>query len=140
MAITTRDGFYRRETDPRSKKYLVGGSVTVAPGDLVQFKEGSGSIILGVTNAEVLGVALESSASGSTAPILVDIIHTGDIFEAKVEAGTMAATEIGDEADINSEDGITLTESNNDCIIEGWDGTTTDLAYVSFKNIVRSGG
>ena len=139
MALTTRDGFYRKEGKPRAKKYTVGGSVTVAPGDLVQFKEASGSVILGVTSAEVLGVALEASASGSTTPILVDIIYPGDIFVAKVETGTMAATEVGDEFDINSEDGITLTESNNDGLIEGWDGVNTDLAYVSFKNIARSG-
>jgi stress response protein SCP2 len=134
MAITTRDGAYRREGSPRAKKFIVGGSVTVAPGDVVQIKEASGSIILGVSGAEVLGVALEASASGSTAEILVDLAYPGDIFEMKIETGTMAAVQIGDEADINSADGLTLTESNNDVLLVGWNGTNTDLAYVTFKN------
>ena len=139
MAITTRDGFYRRTGNPRGKKYTVGGSVTVAVGDVVQIKEASGSIILGVTSAEVLGVALEASASGSTTPILVDVAYPGDEFECRVSTGTMAATEIGDEADLADEDSITLTESNNDVLITGWDGTDTGKAYVTFKNLFHAG-
>jgi len=134
------DGFYRRTGHTNGRKWTVGGSVTVAVGDAVQIKEGSGSVILATTNNEVLGVALEASASGSTAPILVDEIYTGDEFWAKIETGTMADTEKGDEADINSEDGITLTESNNDVLLVAWDGANTDRAVVEFKNIFHSGG
>ena len=135
MALTTRSGFYRREGKPRAKKFLVGGSVTVAVGDIMEAKEGSGSILLhAAAGNEVLGVALEASVSGSTAPILIDLIYPGDIFEANIEVGTMAAGEILDEADMNSEDGLTLTESSGDCTIVGWDGINTDKCYVVFNN------
>ena len=138
--MATIDGFYRLTGHQNCKKYLVAGSTTIAEGDLVQYKEASGNITTGATNNEVLGVALEASASGSTAPILVDEIYPGDLFQAKIETGTMATTEIGDEFDISSEDGITLTESNNDGLIKGWDGSNTDKAFVVFKNVVNSGG
>jgi len=134
------DGFYRRTGNHQMKKWLVGASITIAIGDIVQVKEGSGSIILGATGGESLGIALEASASGSTTPILIDEISPGDEFWGKVGTGTMAATELGALADIKDEDEITLTESNNDFLIKGWDGSSTDRAFVVFKNIVNSGG
>ena len=49
--------------------------------------------------------------------------------------GTMAASEIGNEADISSETALTLTESNGDFLITGWDGTTTTKLLGTFKNL-----
>ena len=78
-----------------------------------------------------MGIAQAASANGSTTPISVLLFDAGQVFEAKIESGTMSNSEIGDDADINSSDGITLSETNGDFKIVGWDGTTTDLAYVT---------
>lgn len=132
-----RDGFTRVEGHPHSRRHLVGATQTIALNDLVQYKEASGSIILGVTNVEILGASLETNVANATTPILVDIFQSGDLIDCKVGTGTMAATEIGEEADIADEDALTLTESNNDVLIQGWNRYDTDQCYASFKNLAE---
>jgi len=95
---------------------------TIAEGDCEQFDE-NGEVVVGATGAEILGVALEAATSSTT--VKVDVLKPGDEVDALIETGTMAQTEVGEEADINSADGLTLTESNNDFLITGWDGVTT---------------
>lgn len=107
---------------------------TIAAGDIVQYDE-NGEVVVGATGAEVLGIALEAATSSTT--VHVDILGSGDVVEATIETGTMAAAEVGEEADINSADGLTLTESNNDFLITGWDGVTTSICYGVFKDIAR---
>ena len=107
---------------------------TITKGDAVQYDE-NGEVIVVVTSAEVLGIALEDATSATT--VSVDVLHAGDECEFVIETGDMAATEIGEEADINSADGLTLTENNNDVLITGWDGVTTTVCYGVFKNLAR---
>ena len=133
--MPARDGFYRRTGLGRTRKFTDAGSDTVAIGDAMQLKEGSGNITL-ITAAgqEILGVALEASTSAATTPILIDIVMPGDEFQAKIQTGTMANTEVGQEADFADEDALTLTESSGDCSLVGWDGIDTTMAYVVFNN------
>lgn len=102
---------------------------TIAAGDSVQFDE-NGEVIVAATNKAVVGIALEDATSSTT--VLVDVVLPGDEFEFPIESGTMATEEIGEEADLNSADGLTLTESNNDVLITGWDGVTTTKCYGIF--------
>lgn len=119
--------FTRRTGHQNCRKFSAAG--TIAANDVVQFDEG-GEVVVGATAKAILGIALEAATSDDE--VLVDILLPGDQVEATIETGTMAATEIGEEADINSADGLTLTESNNDFIITGWDGVTTTKCYGQF--------
>lgn len=104
----------------------------LAKGDLVQSTEATGSETIdnAATNTAVAGFTLEAIASAATGQY--DRIRPGDWFWVKVSAGTMAATEVGKFCDIVDELSVTLTESNNDARIRGWDGVTTDFAIVEF--------
>ncbi len=110
---------------------------TIAAGDLVQFDEG-GEVVVSATNKDNVGIALEDATSSTT--VKVDVLHGGDECEFVVESGTMAAAEIGNEADLNSADGVTLTESNNDVLITGWDGVTTTKLYGVLKYLAFETG
>lgn len=102
---------------------------TIEAGDSVQFDEG-GEVIVAATGKAIVGIAEEDATSSTN--VLVDVVLPGDEFEFTIESGTMAAGEIGEEADLNSADGLTLTESNNDVLITGWDGVTTTKCYGQF--------
>ena len=104
----------------------------LAKGDCVQSTEATGSETVdnAATNVAVFGFTLEAIASAATGS--VDRLRPGDLFWVKISTGTMAAAEIGKFGDIVDELSITLTESNNDCRIRGWDGVTTDFAIVEF--------
>lgn len=128
-------GFRRRAGQSRCRRYNSSG--TIAAYDVVQFDE-NGEVEVAATSKSVLGICLEAATS-STAP-LIDILHPGEEVYATIETGTMAATEVGEEADINSADGLTLTESNNDFVITGWDGATTTECYGVFANLVNGAG
>lgn len=128
-------GFTRR-SGKRDVKQFDSAASTGAPiavDDVVQFDE-NGEVIAGVTSAEILGLALEAS-SATTDRILVDVLKPGDEVNALIETGTMVAAEVGEEADLNSADGLTLTESNNDFLITGWDGVTTTACWGVLKNL-----
>lgn len=125
-----------RRTGERDVR-LFNSAGTIAAGDCVQFDE-NGEVIVAATNKDIVGIALEDATSSTT--VQVDVIHKGDEFEFPIETGTMAEAEIGEEADINSADGLTLTESNNDVIITGWDGVTTSKCYGVFKYVAFQPG
>ena len=127
--------FARRTGKPNHREFPA--AATLVRGGLVQYDE-AGEIIVAVTAKGVLGIA-ENAATASTT-VLVDILKPGDEVETSPVTGTMAASEIGNEADIASETAITLTESNGDCIITGWNGDTTvnaGTAYITFKNLAH---
>lgn len=125
----------RRSGERDVRLYNSAGTITA--GDLVQYDEG-GEVIAAATNKDIVGIALEDATSSTT--VHVDVVHSGDELEFPVEAGTMAAAEIGNEADLNSADGVTLTESNNDVLITGWDGVTTSVLYGQLKFIAHATG
>jgi len=127
--------FNKVEGKRDSKAFTPASAAVITVGDVLQFDEG-GDVIVGATGDETLGIALEASASGETAEILVDILHGGDVVDADISTGTMADAEVGEEADLEDEDSLTLTESNNDVIIVGWDGSNTAKCRVVFKNLV----
>lgn len=104
----------------------------LAKGDLVQSTEATGSETIdnAATNVAVAGFTLEAIASGATGQY--DRVRPGDQFWVKVSSGTVSATTIGKFADIVDELSVTLTTTNNDCRVMGWDGATTDFAIVEF--------
>jgi hypothetical protein len=110
---------------------MLAGSA-LAKNDLVQTTEATGSNTVdnAATNVAVFGFTRETIASAATGT--VDRMFAGDRFWVKVSAGTVAATTLGKYADIVDELSITLTASNNDCRIMGWDGAVTDFAIVEF--------
>jgi len=108
---------------------------TISAGELVQYDE-AGEVISAVTAKGVLGYALQAATNADT--VLVDILHPGDVVEVTGITGTMAGSEIGNEADIVSGGlTVTLTESNGDLLITGWDGVTTSKLYGTFKNLAH---
>ncbi len=124
---------FTRLTGKRNVEVLPSAG-TIAKGDAVQYNE-AGEVIVVVTNVPVLGIALQDATSSTT--VEVDILTSSDIVEATIETGTMGDAEVGNEADINSADGLTLTESNLDFIITGWDGVTTSKCYGKFRVLSR---
>ena len=108
-------GNIRRRTGKcRYKEYNSSGTIPID--SVVQFDE-NGEVVAGSTGKALVGVAVKAATSSTTC--VVDIIDTGSEWEFPIETGTMAAAEVGEEADINSGDGLTLTESNNDVLITG---------------------
>ena len=118
--------FYRKTGMVDVQECAVDSTSVIAIGDLVQTDESAGDLIPGATNVAVKGIALKASASGSTTAIPVDVLHPGDRVIASVEAGTPASTHNGKFADINSQDGITLTASNNDVRVF-YTGSATEI-------------
>tara|TARA_R100001530_G_scaffold118900_1_gene86045 strand:- start:700 stop:1104 length:405 start_codon:yes stop_codon:yes gene_type:complete len=124
----------RRTGKSHYKEY--NSAATIPIDSIAQFDE-NGELTTGATNKAVVGIAVKAATSSTTC--IVDIVDDGSEWEIPIETGTMSATEVGEEADINSGDGITLTESNNDVLITGWDGTTTSKCYGVFKKTAFSG-
>lgn len=120
-----------REFGERHVEQVLAGSA-LAKGDIIQSTEATGSNTVdnAATNVAVFGVTLEAISSGAYG--LADRARPGDRFWLNVSTGTMAAAEVGKFADIQSETGVTLTESNNDVRIRGWDLTTTDKLIGEF--------
>jgi hypothetical protein len=131
-------GFQRLTGEQDVRTLLVDTAAVVAIGDLVSTDESAGDLIVGASNIANVGVALEASAATETAAIRYDRLTPGSIWRARVETGTMAITEKGKFADINTQDGITLTESNNDCRIIDWDGVA-GFADVEFTTTEQLG-
>lgn len=112
--------------------YVCTGGSAIAKGDCLQSTEATGSETVdnAATNVAVYGFALETIASAGTGR--VDRLRPGDLFWVSVSSGTVAASTIGKFADIVNELSVTLTNSNNDCRVRGWDGATTNFAIVEF--------
>ena len=112
----------------------------IEKGDIVQMVEGTGtrSFDNAATNTPVLGVV--DAAVGSAAEGLVDMAHPGDQFWMEITAGTMSEASVGTMGDLQAENGITLTESNNDFLILGWDGARTNWCYGVFTHLDNTVG
>lgn len=108
---------------------------TLAKGDILQTTEATGSRTVdnAASNAAVLGLA--TAAAANTAEVLVDMLSPGDMVWVTISSGTMAESYVGKYADIADEVSITLTNSNNDFRILGWDGKTTTLCYGVFTTL-----
>lgn len=111
---------------------LVTAGSALAKNDLVQSTEATGTETVdnAATNVAIFGFTREAISSAATG--IADRAFAGDQFWVYVSAGTVSATSIGKFADIVDELSVTLTNSNNDCRIRGWDGATTDFAIVEF--------
>ena len=107
----------RQDVRPYTKKT----GAAIAVGELVALDDDSYNVFAAASDKLVFGIALEAKASSNTDTMKVDRIDGNTVVRAKVATGTAAATEIGAFADIGSSTtGITLTESNNDCVIVGF--------------------
>lgn len=93
----------------------------IVVGELLALDDDTYNLFAAATDKLVYGIAMDAAASSDTDQIRVDRLEPNDVVRAKVATGTAAASEIGDFADIGSSTtGITLTESNNDCVIVGF--------------------
>jgi hypothetical protein len=121
-----------RKTGTRRIHEITADTTAIAVGDLVRTNGNDQEVIAAASNSAILGIALEASANGTTAPIKVDILAPGDAIMIDVEAGTPTMG-LWDKGDINSADGITLTNTNDDFYFQylgDYDGTTYSvLAY-----------
>lgn len=127
--------FKRRTGNGRYQEFNSAG--TIEAGDIVQFNE-SGEVVVGATNKGVIGVAVNGATSSTTCT--VDIFYPGEEVEATISSGTMAAAEIGQDADFADANDLTLTESNSDFRITGWDGVSTNKCYGVFTKLAYAGG
>ncbi len=111
-----------------------------APGYLLTIDDDSYDLFHAATDKLVCGICLDTKTSDSTTTnVRVDRLKPGDVVRAVVATGTPAITEIGAFADIESGiTGITLTESNNDCRIVGWDGSASTMD-VEFTSLLAGG-
>ena len=103
------------------RNYTKKTGAAIAIGELLALDDDSYNVFAAATDKLVYGIALEALASGSTSAMKVDRIDGNTVVRAKVATGTAASTEVGAFADIGSSTtGISLTESNNDCVIVGF--------------------
>jgi hypothetical protein len=103
------------------RAYTKKTGTALAVGELVALDDDTYNVFPAATDKLVFGICMEAAASSSTAKIKVDRIDGNTVVRAKVATGTAAETEVGAFADIGSSTtGITLTESNNDCVIVGF--------------------
>lgn len=121
-------------------------AVAIAIGDLVCIDDDTYNIHAAGTDKLVTGIALDAKASDSTTTnIRFDVIKPGDYVRAKIAAATGGAvSEIGNYVDLVGAGalvpctGITVTESNNDGRVVGWNG---DAAYldIEFTSLTAGG-
>lgn len=130
---------YRR-TGKRDIFRATATAEAVAKGDIVTLDNSTGArdVDVAATNTPVFGISDAAADAGAT--VLIDMLHPGDQVWVQIQTGTMSDTEVGKYADIEDEDGITLTESNNDFLILGWDGKTTNWCYGVFVHLENTIG
>lgn len=129
--------FYRKTGKVDVQKVPVDSTSVIAIGDIVSSDESAGDLIPGATNIAQKGIALEASASGSTAAIKVDVLHPGDRVVGDVSTGTPAATDAGKYADLEDQNSITLTASNNDLRV--YYNGTSDTIDATFTTLETGG-
>ena len=113
--------FSRQSGRQDVRLYTKKTGAAIAVGDLLALDDDSFNVFAAATDKLVYGIALDALASSSTETMRVDRIDGNTVVRAKVATGTAAASEVGAFADIGSSTtGITLTESNNDCVIVGF--------------------
>ena len=113
-------------------------AVAIAIGDLVTIDDDSYDLHAAGTNILVGGIALDAKTSdATTVSIRYDVLKPEDKVRAYIAAGTGGATsEIGAFVDLVGAGattpctGITVTESNNDARVVGWNGDAQYLDVV----------
>lgn len=129
--------FYRKTGEQNVRTIAVKSATTFAKGDLVKTDGNNNQVDAAASNGQVLGIALQASTSGSPAAIKVDILSPGDWIVGDVESGTPAAGD-WDTCDINTQDGVTLTSTNEDFIYQ-YNGTTTTVDLLpKFLEVVKN--
>lgn len=138
--------FTRLTGDQDVRSLKTKAAVAIAIGDLVCIDNDSYDIHAAGTDLLVTGIALDAKTSDSTTTnIRFDVLKPGDYVRAKIAAGTGgAATEVGNFVDLVGAGtttpctGITVTESNNDGRVVGWNG---DAAYldIEFTSLTAGG-
>lgn len=103
---------------------------TMAINTLCQFDE-AGEVVASATNKDVVGIVLEAATS-STEP-LVQILESGDVIEAIGVGVTIVAATVGNTVDIATGNEISLTDTNKDALVVGWDGITASRCLLTLK-------
>lgn len=116
---------------------IVDSTSVLAIGDICSTDESAGDVIVGATNIALKGLCLEASASGSVTPIRVDVLHPGDRVVIDVSTGTPVASHNGKFADLEDQNSLTLTASNNDCRV--YYNGTTDTIDATFTTLETMG-
>jgi len=112
-------------------------SDTMAVDTLCQFDE-SGEIAAHATGKDCVGIVLEA-ATASTEP-LVQILTGESVIEAIGVGVTIAATLVGNHVDIATGNELSLTDTNKDAIVYGWDGITDDRVLLKVKRCAFDSG
>lgn len=121
-------------------------AVAIAIGDLVTIDNDSFDVHAAGTDLLVTGIALDAKTSdATTTDIRVDVLKPGDVVRAYIAAGTGgAASEKGAFVDLVGAGvttpctGITVTESNNDARVVGWNGDAKYLD-IEFTSLTAGG-
>lgn len=127
--------FHLRKGQGECRKFPSAGVIGV--NTLVSFDE-SGEVVASATNKDIVGIALEAATS-STEP-LIQLLKSGDIIEARGANITMTAASVGNHADQATGNEVSLTDSNKDFLIVGWDGVTTSKVYLMPKFLAFATG
>ncbi len=125
-------GLFVRRQGKCNYKTFPNTAVALVAGASIQFDE-SGSVAVGAANKQIIGVEVNAQALSTVGN--VDIVDDGSIWEANGCTGTMAANKIGTTCDLLA-GGLTIdigTDSSHDVTIVGWDGVTTNKAYIVFN-------
>ena len=138
---------FRRLTGDQDVRSLkTKAAVAIAIGDLLNVDDDSYDLNAAGTNLVVGGIALDAKTSdATTVSIRYDVLKPGDVVRAYIAAGTGgAATEVGNFVDLVGGGtttpctGITVTESNNDGRVVGWNG---DAKYLDIEfTTLQAGG
>lgn len=110
------------------RRFLSAGTMGV--NTLCSFDE-NGEIVASATNKDIVGIVLEAATS-STEP-MVQILEGGDVIEAIGVGATMTAADIGEHADQATGNEVTLSDTNKDFLVVGWDGVTASKMLLTPK-------
>jgi hypothetical protein len=104
---------------------------------LCQFDENDG-IAAHATGKDCVGIVLEAATS-STEP-LVQILTGESVIEAIGVGVTITAALVGNHVDIATGNELSLTDTNKDAIVYGWDGATATRALLKVKRCAFDSG
>jgi len=125
----------------RTTRYQMVASEAKSVGDALQYVGSASTLKLGASNTEIVAVYHDAdrAASSTDTPYKTVILTLPDVlWYAPVEAGTAAATQMDDQVDLNSADGIDVgTTTNGDFHIVKFINTAE---VVGFFNITPWGG
>ena len=117
------------------RRFLAAG--TMGANTLCSFDE-NGEIVASATNKDIVGIVLEAATS-STEP-MVQILQSGDVIEAIGVGATMTAAAIGNHADQATGNEVSLTDTNKDFLVVGWDGVTASRMLLTPKYLAFATG